>query len=222
MELKGDRRGLHLLATNCPSESALTDDLINTLNTRHKFLGQAEIYLEVNLPLTATLFQSVALAFSHFPSLTLKGIVQSDPASVISLEDAKKPVSSPLVVHHTIRSGQQIVHQGDVIVIGDVNPGSTIVSGGDVMVFGWLRGTAYAGQPQDRSHAIFALRLQPQQIKIGDVIALGDGHGEKPEYAHIDQGCVVVEAWNDVRLPEVVIQEPKNRRLERKAFHLSR
>ncbi len=222
MELKGDRQGLHLLATNCPSETQFAEDLIDTLNTRHKFLGTAEIYLEVNLPLTAPLLESVANAFSQFPNLVLKGIVRSDPTGVISLEEAKKPAASPLVVRHTIRSGQQIMHQGDVIVIGDVNPGSTIVAGGDVMVFGWLRGTVYAGQPQDRSHAIFALRLQPGQIKIGDIIALGDSHGEKPEYAHIDQGSVLVEAWDDVRLPEIVTQEPKNRRLERKAFHLSR
>ena len=221
MELKGDRRGLHLLATNCPDEAQLVDDLTSTLNTRQKFLGTAEIYLEVNLPLTASLFQSVSEAFSHFPHLILKGVVQSDPASVISLEEAKKPATAPLVVRHTIRSGQQILHPGDVIVIGDANPGSTIVAGGDVMVFGWLRGTVYAGQPQDRSHAIFALRFQPGQIKIGDVIALGDGHGEQPEYAHIDQGAVVVESWDDVRLPEIVTQEPKGRRSERKASHLS-
>ncbi|WP_051351286.1 septum site-determining protein MinC [Sulfobacillus thermosulfidooxidans] len=220
MELKGDRRGLHLLATDLSNEDGLVDDLVKTLNARHKFLGTATIYLEVNLPLTPSLFQRVAEVFSTFPNLTLKGIIQTDPSSVIPLE-AKKPPSPPLIVRHTVRSGQQIMHQGDIIVIGDVNPGATIIASGDVMVFGWLRGTVYAGQPGDRARHIYALRLQPAQIKIGDVIALGDGHGEQPEYAHIEEGTVVVQSWDDVRLPEVVTQESKNRRIERRASHLS-
>lgn len=220
MELKGDRRGLHLLATNFTDEGALIDDLTHTLNTRHKFLGAAGIYLEVGMPLTSSLFQRIAEVFAGFPDLTLKGILRLDPSGVISLE-AKKTLSPPLIVRHTVRSGQQIMHQGDLIVIGDVNPGATIIAAGDIMVFGWLRGTVYAGQPQDRSRYIYALRLQPAQIKIGDIIALGDSQGEQPEYAHIDAGTVVVQGWDDVRLPEVVTQESKHRRSERRASHLS-
>ncbi|PSR38079.1 MAG: septum site-determining protein MinC [Sulfobacillus thermosulfidooxidans] len=212
MQIKGDRRGLRLLATGFTTEAALIEDLDHTLETRQEFLGTTGIFLEVGaMDLTPSLFEQVAQTFARFPALTLKGIQQSDTAVVISLEE-KKPVPVPRIVRHTIRSGQQIMHTGDVIIVGDVNPGATIIASGDVMVFGWLRGTVYAGQPQDRTAGIFALRMQPTQIKIGDIMALGDGRGEEPEFAHVEEGAIVVQHWADVKLPDIVTQEPRTRR----------
>lgn len=212
MEIKGDRHGLRLVATGFATEEALIADLTATLQARHDFLGETGVYLEVgSMALTLSLFQQIAEAFAPFPALTLKGVQQTDSSTVISLEE-KKPAPVPLVVRHTVRSGQQIMHQGDVIIVGDVNPGATVIASGDVMVFGWLRGTVYAGQPQDRTAGIFALRLQPAQIKIGSTMALGDGHGERPEFAHVDGGAIVVQPWTDVKLPDIVTQEPKLRR----------
>ncbi len=221
MEIKGDRRGLRLIATHFATEEALIEDLMITLQSRHKFLGESGVYLEVGeLELTATLFQRISGAFAAFPELSLKGIQQSDPSVVIPLE-SKKALSAPLIVRHTLRSGQQIMNQGDVIVVGDVNPGATVIASGDVMVFGWLRGTAYAGQPQDRHAGIYALRLQPGQIKIGDIIALGDGHGKDPEFASVEEGAIVVQDWTDVKLPDAVTQEPRSRRAAEKTSHLT-
>lgn len=216
MEVKGDRRGLRLLAFGFADETSLIEDLRSTLLERQAFLGHAQLAVEVDtLPLTATLFQRIAEVFERFPDLTLRGIQVRETGALIPLDGGR--TGSPLVVRQTLRSGQRISHQGDLIVVGDVNPGAAVVATGDIMIFGWLRGTAYAGQPADGNRTVCALRFQPAQIRIGEVMALGDSQGEYPECARVEQGQVVVEPWHNIRLPEAVAGEPRLRRVERLA-----
>ncbi|MHB1610885.1 MAG: septum site-determining protein MinC [Sulfobacillus sp.] len=215
MEIKGDKRGLRVLAHGFARESDLVEDLQVTLRSRVEFLGSATLLVEVDgLPLTATLFQQISDIFGQFPTLILRGIQSPDPHNgLLTLEQTRSHVlSTPMVVRHTVRSGQQITHQGDLIIVGDVNPGATLAAAGDIFVFGWLRGTVYAGQPDDRHHNIYAIRFQPSQIKIGDVLALGDGNGQQPEYAHVDKDLIVVELWTDVHLPDAVATDARYRR----------
>ena len=48
-------------------------------------------------------------------------------------------------VSHTLRSGQRIECEGDVVVLGDVNDGAEVIAGGSIAVMGTLRGLAHAG-----------------------------------------------------------------------------
>ncbi|MDA8194654.1 MAG: septum site-determining protein MinC [Thermaerobacter sp.] len=222
MEIKGDRRGLRIIARGAKSEEALLVDLRRTLAERAEFLGQSGLLVEIDgIPLSAALFQNIAEVFAGFPALTLRGIEQTDKANtLLALEPRQTPPEAPQIIRHTIRSGQRVTHNGDVIIIGDVNPGATVVAGGDVMVFGWLRGLVLAGQPDDITRAIYALRFQPTQIRVGSIMALGDeSRDDAPEYARVENGSLVVDSWEDIRLPEAVTHEPRGWR-ERFA-HLS-
>ncbi|PSR34297.1 MAG: septum site-determining protein MinC [Sulfobacillus benefaciens] len=215
MEIKGDKRGLRILAHGFTEESDLIEDLRHTLKARAEFLGNAGLFVEVaNLPLSAELFQGIAMVFSEFPALNLRGIQSPDPQNgLLTLDQSRTPARlSPQVIRHTIRSGQRVTHQGDLIIVGDVNPGATLMASGDVFVFGWLRGTVYAGQPETSSCSIYAMRFQPSQIKIGTVLALGDSLGEQPEFARVDNGLIVVEPWTDVHLPEAVTSDGRYRK----------
>lgn len=71
----------------------------------------------------------------------------------------------------TLRSGQKIEVDGSIVVLGDINPGAQIIAGGNVVVLGCLKGTVYAGYPQDRSAFVASLMMEPMQIQIGDCIA---------------------------------------------------
>ena len=50
-----------------------------------------------------------------------------------------------IFITNTIRSGQRIECEGDIVVIGDVNPGAEVIAGGSIAVFGRLSGLAHAG-----------------------------------------------------------------------------
>lgn len=208
LEIKGDRQGLTLIARGFSEETGLIADLAETLAERAQFLGHARLELVVHgLELSATLLQKVATVFERYPALTLSG-VKLDGSGLVQpiLLHRARPLPPPLVVRQTIRSGQQVLHGGDIIIVGDVNPGATLVAGGDILVFGRLRGVAYAGQPQDPTKGVYALRFEPSQIRIGELLAIGDGRGRMPEYARVEEGTVTVSSWDDVHLPEFVLE----------------
>ena len=121
----------------------------------------------------------------------------------VRLEAAAEPKQSRvqgqdgLFIHRgTLRSGDHLHGDGDVLIYGDVNPGAHVSAGGDVMVWGRLRGTAHAGITGSYGAKIVALHLRPVQLRIADVVARGpddqplDGQTEQ---ARIDEGVIVIE-----------------------------
>ena len=50
-----------------------------------------------------------------------------------------------LYLNQTLRSGQTVSYEGNILIIGDAHPGSEIVAGGDITVWGILGGIAHAG-----------------------------------------------------------------------------
>ena len=79
------------------------------------------------------------------------------------------------VIHRNLRSGQIVEFPGDVVVIGDVNPGAEVRAAGNVIVLGELRGIAWAGYPGNKDAVIVALKMKPQQLRIANIFAPGEG-----------------------------------------------
>lgn len=71
----------------------------------------------------------------------------------------------------TLRSGQKIEVDGSIVILGDINPGAQIIAGGNVVVLGCLKGTVFAGYPDDKSAFVASLMMEPMQIQIGSCIA---------------------------------------------------
>lgn len=122
-----------------------------------------------------------------------KKIISGEPESLVRT----------LTVRETLRSGQQISFQGNLLVTGDVNPGAEIIAGGDIIVLGKLRGTAHAGAAGNTAARIIALQLKPLQIRIADVFTRAPEAERKrfekkyhPEIARIKDGYIIVETFN--------------------------
>lgn len=145
---------------------------------------------------------------------SLRGLRSRQPQTVVSAaalglevqidsERAHEPEPSEpsnqdgLLVHRgTLRSGDHLHNDGDVLVYGDVNPGARVSAGGDVMVWGRLRGIAHAGCLGNTKARIVALHLRPVQLRIANAVARGpddqplDGQAEQ---ARLQQGAIVIE-----------------------------
>ena len=98
----------------------------------------------------------------------------------------------------TVRSGQRIHYDGNIVVIGDVNPGGEIVATGNVVVMGSLRGIVHAGADGNKEAIVVALNLQPMQLRIADVITRSpDEKGQRsnsiPELAFVKDETVYIE-----------------------------
>lgn len=78
-----------------------------------------------------------------------------------------------------LRSGQSLEMETSIIVIGDINPGATVTSNGNILVLGSLRGNAYAGASGNRNAFVFALDMNPMQIRIADTIARAPDNPER-------------------------------------------
>jgi len=104
-----------------------------------------------------------------------------------------------LVIKRTVRSGQRIEFEGNVLIIGDLNPGAELIAGGDVYIFGRARGVIHAGKNGDNKSVVLALSLELNQIRIGNVFTKSDGQKPRPgvaEKAYLDkENKIIVEEY---------------------------
>lgn len=130
--------------------------------------------------------------------------VSSDDIQVVTLEeeddieelrkhDRETEQFPTLYIHRTLRSGQSISSDGNIVIIGDVNPGAEIIAKGDITVWGILGGIAHAGSDGNTYSKIRALKLNPIQIRIGNVFARRPDTVNTP-YIHKSDSYVPEEA----------------------------
>lgn len=103
-------------------------------------------------------------------------------------------------IRHTLRSGQiERALEGNMVILGDVNPGAEVVAAGDIIVLGALRGVAHAGALGNTSSVIFALKLLPTQLRIGRFITRApteQQRHQRAEIARVLEDAIVVEEYD--------------------------
>ncbi len=96
-----------------------------------------------------------------------------------------------------LRSGMELVYDGSIVIVGDVNAGSKVIATGNIVCLGNFRGLAHAGSKGEKKCYVSAYTLIPSQLRIGDIITvLPDEVIEKnkkaPAYAYIDENEIVI------------------------------
>ena len=107
-----------------------------------------------------------------------------------------------LYINQTLRSGQTVSYEGNILIIGDAHPGSEIVATGDITVWGILGGIAHAGSLGNVTAKVRALKLNAIQLRIAGLYArrndtLNVPYVQKtneftPEEAQIEEGKIVI------------------------------
>ena len=85
----------------------------------------------------------------------------------------------------TVRSGDRISSNGNLCIIGDVNPGAIVSAKKNIYVWGKLLGIAFAGKTGNNNASISSLYLNPLQLRIADIIAIGPKEKPKNHYPEI-------------------------------------
>ena len=217
IQIKGIRDGLLITLDGAPWPD-LVDDFIKNVDERASFFQGARVALDVGLnelrvaelsklrdqlsdrgialwavlsesPVTERTAQNLGLA----TRITKPHPIQIREETDLP-EDAAKWVRGPL------RSGGRIEYEGNVVVIGDVNPGAEIMAGGSVIVWGRLRGVVHAGAQGDEKAVVCALELAPTQLRIAGEIAVSPKKLGKstPEVARIKDGNLLAEPWQEL------------------------
>jgi len=126
-----------------------------------------------------------------------KGIMNNEICNNVRVRE-----DNTILVKKTLRSGQSINFDGNVVILGDVNPGGEVIASGNIIIMGSLRGIAHAGATGDETAIVTAFKLKPTQLRIANYITrspdgdAGDGgEPECPEIAKIKDGIVVIENY---------------------------
>jgi len=160
---------------------------LRQLNSIIQKAGSSLAFIQSDV--TQTIISASALGFRT---------ISNPKRSVSPHEDSfpTRPTSEIEFHQGTLRAGDHLISEGDVLLLGDVNPGARISAKGNVMIWGRLRGIAHAGCEGETTAKITSLQLRPLQLRIAELIARGPE--DKPEeglaeQARIDKGKIVIE-----------------------------
>lgn len=202
--IKGIRDGLVFILHDQCSFEEIVEDLEDKLNGSHRQL--------LTGPLVRVSVQSGLRRLSEREQEIIREALASHGNLIIqefqSTADQllKTPLTPPAHLYHgTVRSGQIVEHEGDIVVIGDVNPGAQVLATGDIYVMGTLRGLAHAGCDGNERAIIAAVFFQPTQLRICDVISRSpdltreqqrEMQGTEMEFAYLRDGQMAVDKMN--------------------------
>ncbi len=129
------------------------------------------------------------------------------PEQEYTKEDIELESFPTKYIKQTIRSGQVINYEGNIVIIGDCHPGCEISAFGDITVWGVLSGIAHAGSAGNQKARVRALKMNAIQLRIANCYSrrpdsLNTVYIEKtnsftPEEARIINGEIVVFKIND-------------------------
>ena len=121
-------------------------------------------------------------AIKKLEDMLVESDLQDDAKSrqIVTKDDLDILNMQTKYVKQTLRSGQYLSFDGNVIIIGDCHAGSEIQAAGDITVWGKLLGICHAGKNGNKKARIRALNLNPIQIRIADL------YTRKPDGANIN------------------------------------
>ena len=135
----------------------------------------------------------IAGKFLKIDSIYLKE--QEVKAKQLLFEKRKK---DDLLLQGTVRSGDRISSDGNLCIVGDVNPGAFVSAKKNIYVWGKLLGIAFAGKGGNKNASISSLYLKPLQLRIADIVAIGPKDKPKsnyPEIAVVDEQTINIKPY---------------------------
>ena len=153
-----------------------------------------------------TEFEKLAVNEGLIPTEELSKYIILDTGDVLpegAVENSVDTKSLPtLYLNQTLRSGQTVNYEGNILIVGDAHPGSEIIADGDITVWGILGGIAHAGAKGNVTSKVRALKLNAIQLRIAGLYArrndtLNVPYVQKtneftPEEAQIEDSKIVI------------------------------
>jgi septum site-determining protein MinC len=203
--IKGTREGLVITITNAAQFSEVLQSLERQLLASQSFFrgSSAKLFLHEGTLSDSQMDDIERLIADYGMRLNREPLtVQMQRPQVEQVTEDTREVGedNTLLVRRTIRSGQRLHYDGNVVVMGDVNPGAEIVCTGDILVLGSLRGVAHAGVEGKVDATVFAFRLEPTQLRIAHVISRAPDEKlpqpSGPEIARVVENSIQLSVYN--------------------------
>lgn len=151
-----------------------------------------------DMPRIVSVLKNMGLEVSQI----LMGVASGENINVrgrMKMVEEGETKSGTKVVKKNLRSGQALIHSGDVIIIGNVHSGAEIMAGGSIAVFGDVKGTLRAGLNEGDQAVIAVLSLHPTLIQISGYMLREVESFDEPVVIHVKNNNIVVEKAKDVK-----------------------
>jgi septum site-determining protein MinC len=192
VQIKANRGGFVLVPDPVVPFPTVMAYVTQRLSESYHFLKRSKMTLDLRLrPFRADEVRSLQLLLKEKGEIDLAEVWLGNDVNQLlhwaseqlgvglTLEATQEVQPAPVIVRMTCRSGVRIESEADCIILGDVNPGAEVLAAGDIMVFGRLRGIAHAGSRGDRTARIWAMSIEPSQIRIADLVAVSPRESAK-------------------------------------------
>lgn len=201
--IKGNKEGLNAIINidKFGNFEEMLDALIEKLSKGKKFYKGSTLCITTKLSsLTEKDVESLKVVL--FEEIGIKDIVFEDKD--IKDKESESKIFNGVYegrtkfIRKTVRGGQCVDFQGNIVIVGDVNSGAEVYAGGNIIVLGSIKGNVYAGVGGNRKAIIAAFALQPEILKIGDIITIFPDDFEKPKYpevAKVKDDAIIVEPY---------------------------
>jgi septum site-determining protein MinC len=204
--IKGTREGLVITISDASQFAGVISSLERQLSAAQSFFvgASAKVFLRQGSLTTQQLDQLEALIAGYGMHLD-----REPPVLNLALTPGNRDLDqapeqpeedNTLLVRRTIRSGQRLHYDGNVVVMGDVNAGAEVICTGDILVLGSLRGVAHAGAEGRLDATVFAFRLEPTQLRIAHLISRAPDEKvpqpEGPEIARVVENMIQLSIYN--------------------------
>ena len=189
--LKGSKYGIRLFVSEEASDIKIINEVRKLSTQNFDFVTGNGIVIDLqSRQCSGALISSLFKELVWDRNLSLLSWNSYDSETIDKLKAAKFPVGEyrplteenietknelalpPLLRHRSLRSGEKIEHDGDVVVFGHVNNGAEIIARGSISVFGKLKGLVHAGVNicESSEAYIFAHSFEPSQIRLGNLM----------------------------------------------------
>lgn len=169
---KKDRLSIHL--NDEVDFLAIRDSLVEKIREARNFIGKGQMAIEFTNRKLSELEENVLIDLIKANSdLNITYVFSENIDEPERIKFVKSVTEEGFTKFYrgTLRSGTKLEYDGNIVVIGDVNPGAMIRAKGNVIVLGFLNGTVYAGQDGDRDAFVGATHMNPVQLVIGHTLA---------------------------------------------------
>lgn len=166
--IKGTKDGLVFLLNDDCSFDEVVEELKDKLENSHQQL--------LNGPIMRTTVKTGHRILTDYQKELLHEVFKAKGNLYLhSIEhetELEKKVCEDHVqlIHKTIRSGQVLQYEGNILLVGDINPGGILIATGDIYILGTLRGIAHAGINGNKKAVIAASVMEPTQLRIAEIV----------------------------------------------------
>lgn len=203
--IKGTKDGLVLRLDDKCAYSDMLAELRNKVS-ENSLDGLAEVKIHIgNRYCNEEELKEIMNVVHESPHLRVSKI-QSE---VISIEESNRKIleNQSETFIGIVRSGQVVKAEGDLVVIGDVNPNGRVVAAGSIYILGRLKGIAHAGANGNEEAVIAASWLEATHLMIADKMETMTDEltvlSEQPEmecaYIH-PNGFIAIDRLQELRI----------------------